>query len=176
MDDSQYIRKVQTSVTNFLYCGDDFLFLHRSPHKKIDANRLNGIGGRVEPGENFVEAAVRETKEETGYVVSPANMQLVSVVRLEGGYQEDWVMCFFKTPVPSKEISKGVETEDGKLVWIHKEKVLDSNYQLVDDLNYCFKDIVAGNSIIFMTAQVSREEKIVDVRISKLASRTGPTV
>ena len=53
-------------------------------------------------------------------------------------------MCFFKITVPSKHIPLGNETNDGKLLWIHKDKVLDSGYELVDDLNYCFKDVVEG--------------------------------
>ncbi len=168
MSDHRYIRKVQTSITNFLYHGDEFLFLHRDPNKKIDANRLNGIGGRVEPGENYLEASIRETLEETGYKVTSDDMQLAAIVKLEGGYSEDWVMCFFKVKVSSKEIPRGNKTDDGKLVWIHKDKVLDSEYELVDDLNYCFKDIVAGDSVFFMTAKVNDDEKIVDTQISKL--------
>ena len=70
MDDKKYRRLVQTSVTCFLYHGDDYLFLKRNLSKRIDPGRLNGIGGRVEPRENYLDAAIRETKEETGYQVS----------------------------------------------------------------------------------------------------------
>jgi hypothetical protein len=49
MDDDKYIRKVQTSVTNFIYCGDDYLFLKRNLNKRVDPGRLNGVGGRLEP-------------------------------------------------------------------------------------------------------------------------------
>ena len=36
--------------------------------------RIVGIGGHVEPGETDAEAAVRETIEETGLVVAPADL------------------------------------------------------------------------------------------------------
>jgi len=36
--------------------------------------RIVGIGGHVEPGETDAEAAVRETFEETGLVVAPADL------------------------------------------------------------------------------------------------------
>ena len=42
----KYTRKVQTSVTNFIHCGDDYLLLKRGTHKKIDPGKVNGIGGR----------------------------------------------------------------------------------------------------------------------------------
>lgn len=152
MSEDKYVRKVQTSVTNFIHCGDEYLFIHRGDHKWIDANKLNGVGGRVEPGENYLDAAIREIDEETGYKVNPENIQLSGVVKLEEGYKEDWVICFFKVEVPTKQIPLGNHTEDGELVWIHKDKVLDSEYELVDDLNYCFKDIIDGKQIFFINA------------------------
>ncbi len=169
MEDHKYIRKVQCAVTNFLYHGEEYLLLHRSSNKRIDPNRLNGIGGRVEPGENYLEAAIRETEEETGYKIGPEAVKLAGIVKLEGGYDEDWIMCFFKTKVSSKRIPKGNKTDDGTLVWLHKDNVLDSEYERVDDLNYCFQNIVEGKGIFFMTAKVDANQKIYEATISKIS-------
>lgn len=166
--EEKYIRKVQTSVTNFLFCGEDYLFLKRNKNKRVDPGRLNGIGGRVDPKEDYLSALIRETKEETGYAIEPHQIQLSGIVRLEGGYTEDWIMCFFKTKVESKKIPHGNQVEDGELVWLHKDKVLDSDYELVDDLYYCFKDIVSGEHIFFINAQVGKDEKIYDLNMTKL--------
>lgn len=167
-DQEKYIRKVQTSVNNFLYHGDDYLMLHRKESARVDPGRLNTIGGRIEPGENFLDAVVRETEEETGYVIDPEGISLAGIVKLEGGYDEDWVMIFFKTLVESKEIPHGSKTNDGELLWIHKDKVLDSEYELVDDFYYCFKDVVAGDSIFFLTAKLDKKQKVKDVSMAKL--------
>jgi 8-oxo-dGTP diphosphatase len=166
--DKIYIRKVQTSVTCFLFNGDDYLFIKRNMDKRVDPGRLNGIGGRLEPGENYLDAAVREIKEEAGYEVAPEDLTLAGVVKLEGGYQEDWVACFFKVKIASKEIPNGTQTEDGELMWLHKDKALDSGYDLVDDLNYCFKNIVEGKEIFFINAKVGKDQKIYDLSMSKL--------
>lgn len=168
MNDKQYKRQVQTSVTNFIFHGDEYLFLKRNENKRIDPGRLNGIGGRVEPGEDYLSAAIRETVEETGYVISTDDIQFCGVVKLEGGYKEDWVMCFFKIKVADKKIPHGNMTEDGKLMWIQKDAVLDSKFELVDDLYYCFKDVVVGDSIFFVNAKLGDDEKIYDIKISKL--------
>ena len=65
------LRKILYSVTNFLHHGDDYLFVHRNKKTdhQVDSGRLNGIGGKLEPEEDFLQAAIRETEEETGLEV-----------------------------------------------------------------------------------------------------------
>lgn len=155
-----YARLVQTSLTNFLYCGDEYLFVKRAADKKVDSGRLNGIGGKLEHGEDYLTCAIRETEEETGYVVKPENCRLSGVVKLEGGYEEDWVMCFFKIEVPDKEIPVGMETDEGEFMWIHKDKVLSCGMEMVDDLQYVWQDVIEGKKQFFMTAQLNQGEKI----------------
>jgi 8-oxo-dGTP pyrophosphatase MutT (NUDIX family) len=168
MSKKKYQRLVQTSVTNFIHCGDDYLFVKRNPNKKIDPGRLNGIGGRLEPGEDYLHAAIRETEEETGYKVSPKDIRFSGVVKLEGGYEEDWVMGFFKIKVSSKKIPKRNKNEEGEFIWLNKDKVLDSGHKLVDDLYYSFKDVVEGKNTFFITAKVNEKHKIYEMSVGKL--------
>src|SRR3972149_4508781 len=155
------MRKILYSVTNFLHCGDDYLFIHRTKKTdyKVDSGKLNGIGGKLEPKENFLQAAIRETAEETGFLVTQKNIRLAGVVRMQGGYAEDWMMCFFKIEVPAKIVPKGMTNPEGELVWLPKDKVLSSNYELVDDLHYCFTDIAEGKIPFFAHAQMTSDEK-----------------
>ncbi|OGE32001.1 hypothetical protein A2631_02690 [Candidatus Daviesbacteria bacterium RIFCSPHIGHO2_01_FULL_44_29] len=159
----KYTRKVQTSVTNFIHCGDDYLLLKRGTHKKIDPGKVNGIGGRVEPGEDYLSAAIRETKEETGIKVDASQIKFCGVVRLEGFYDEDWVMCFFKISVSSIKLPIGSKTEDGELIWINKDEVLNGELDLVDDIQYCFEEIVNENELFFISAQVGNDFKITNL-------------
>lgn len=167
-DDSRYHRKVQTSVTNFIYCGDEWLFLKRGPHKRVDPDRLNGIGGRIEHEEDPLAAVIRETKEETGYQIEPEQITLTTLGRLHGGYPEDWVMYFFRTRVDKKLVEHGTKTDDGEFLWLKPNEVFAGGYELVDDLNYCFKDIVDGTTIGFFNATMNDEEKMESIRMSKL--------
>ncbi|MBD3363353.1 NUDIX domain-containing protein [Candidatus Dojkabacteria bacterium] len=156
---NNYLRYTQASVTNFLHYEDYYLFIKRKNNKRIDPGRLNGIGGRLEQGENYLDACIRETKEETGLNPNINDIKFSGLVRLQEGYSEDWIMGFFKIKVKSKKIPKK-HTEDGKLVWIKKDKVLESKFELVDDLYYCFNDIVEGKSIFFISAILDENEKI----------------
>lgn len=164
-----YARLVQTSVTNFLKCGNEYLFVKRSADKKVDAGRLNGIGGKLEPGEDYLTCALRETEEETGYQVSEKDCRLAGVVKLEGGYEEDWVMCFFVIDVPDKQVPRGMKTDEGQFMWLKADEVLHTGIEMVDDLQYLWRDIVEGKRQVFMTAQLNEKEKIQHFSLKKTA-------
>lgn len=166
------VRLTKKSVTCFLKCGDEFLFVHRTKKgNDTDANRLNGIGGKLEHGENFLAAAIRETKEETGYLVSESDCQLVGIVSLEGGYAEDWVMNFFVITVANKNIPLGLENAEGDLMWLHKDSVLNSNFELVDDLHYLWQKIENPTGIFFAGTIVNEQEKIESISVSELPTK-----
>ena len=161
------MRKTIYSVTNFIHHKDDYLFIHRiNKNNKVDGGRLNGIGGKLEPGENFLQTAIRETAEETGYIVTEKNIKLAGIVRMQEGYPDNWMMCFFKIEVPSKKIPIGDSNHEGNLIWLPKDKVLTSGYELVDDLHYCFKDITQNKIPFFAHAKIDDQEKIADWNVS----------
>lgn len=164
-------RHIQTSVNNFIHCKDEYLLLLRSADKKIDAGLLNSIGGKVEPGENYLDAVIRETKEETGIIIKPENIQLVGILRLEGGYEEDWLICFFKTEVKNKKIPIGSDTPDGKLLWINKDDVLKGEYEVVGDLHYSFNDIVSNDGTFFACAKIDDNLKVSEYSTSKIPNK-----
>lgn len=163
------MRITKKSVTCFLKCGDEYLFVHRTKKgNDVDANRLNGIGGKLEKGENYLAAAVRETHEETGYRVSEDDCYFSGMVSLEGGYSEDWVMAFFVITVPTKIVPLGMSNDEGDLLWLHKDAVLNSGYELVDDLNYLWEKITTQSSVFFASSVVNEQEKIEKIMINEL--------
>ncbi len=146
-------RFTKLSVTNFLHCNGKFLLLHRRADASIDPDKYNGVGGKLESGEDYLSAAIRETAEETGFIVAAADCRLTHVVRLTGGYKDDWIMCFFAIEVPTQTVPHGMQTPDGTLQWLTPEQILSGEYALVDDLNYLFPDVVAQKPVQFVAME-----------------------
>lgn len=99
-----------TSHCLVLLIGEDGLLLARK-RSGFGAGRLVAPGGKVEPGETPLEAAVRELQEETGLVVEPDDLTAAGRVVFRfgagGGLME--VALFRGTrwrgePTPSDEL------------------------------------------------------------------------
>ena len=69
-------------VLIFIRRGASILLLKGAPSKHLWANKYNGIGGHIEPGEDSLSAARRELLEETGLT---ADLWLCGTLVVETG-------------------------------------------------------------------------------------------
>lgn len=78
---------VTLAVCGFAFSADRHqVALVRKLRPAFQAGLLNGIGGKIEPGERPVSAMVREFREETGYLTKPRDWQRFLVLdRGQGG-------------------------------------------------------------------------------------------
>lgn len=74
------------SSTNPVSGVAEVLLLKGAPHKRLWADKYNGLGGHVEAGEDVHAAAVREVWEEAGIAVE--RLTLRGVVNIDTGYDE----------------------------------------------------------------------------------------
>lgn len=56
------------------------------------AGKIVGIGGKVEPGESLVQAAVRELHEEAGLTVDPVDADLAAYLDFRFPHRPEWDM------------------------------------------------------------------------------------
>ena len=104
-------------VLIFIMRGTSVLLLKGAPGKRLWANKYNGVGGHLEPGEDVLSAAQRELREETGLT---ADLWLCGTVVVETGQNPGIGMYVFAGESPQGELTSSSE---GDLEWIPFEEV-----------------------------------------------------
>lgn len=78
--------------------GDEILLLLRSGTGYKDGE-WGPPSGKVEPGETYTEAAVRELAEETGITMSPGDLHFLHAIERVRASGSNWLGLFFEVDV-----------------------------------------------------------------------------
>jgi 8-oxo-dGTP diphosphatase len=111
----------------FLTRGERVLLLKGAPHKRLWADRYNGVGGHIERGEDVLTSARRELAEETG--LQCPGLWLCGVVTVDTGQEPGIGIYVLKGECPTGEANPSSE---GTLEWVAFAEVLEK--PLVEDL------------------------------------------
>lgn len=69
-------------VSCFLECQGEILLVYRL-ESKSQGNRWGVLAGKMDPGENQLEAMIRETKEECGLLLAPNELDYLTTVYIK---------------------------------------------------------------------------------------------
>ncbi|WP_400993536.1 8-oxo-dGTP diphosphatase [Agromyces sp. GXQ0307] len=123
--------------------GRTEVLLGRKKHG-LGAGNYVGLGGKLEPGESAVDAAVREVEEESGLVVAAGDLEARGRLTYLFPHREAWsqasnvfvVRRFAGDPVPSDELDPE---------WFGLDDVPFA--EMWDDARRWLPDVLAGGTV-----------------------------
>ena len=134
----------------FITNDDCILLLKGAAAKRRWANKYNGIGGHIEPGENPLQSAHRELLEETGLEVEHLVLKAVIHITMP---QPPGVMLFvFVGEALTRSILPSAE---GTPEWVSKSEYL--NLELVEDLYTLLPQIMDSGPLLYGTYNLDKD-------------------
>lgn len=109
-------------VLAFIERKDEILFIKRLKENAFAYQKLNGVGGHIEKGEDPLTAIRREVQEECGLHIHTFTLHAVIFIDIEC---DPGINVFvFSARYPGGEIQS---SEEGDLVWVKKKDVHRTN-------------------------------------------------
>lgn len=122
--------KVELTVLCLIHDGNRVLLQNRI---KEDWKGYTFPGGHVEAGESFVDAVIREMKEETGLTVISPKMVGIKQFPIKGGR---YIVLLFKAEEFTGEV---VSSDEGEMEWVDCDRLNEVN--TVEDFHDLLKVI-----------------------------------
>jgi 8-oxo-dGTP diphosphatase len=117
----------------FLTWRDRLLLLKGAPHKRLWADKYNGIGGHIERGEDVFSAAQRELKEETG--ITASDLWICGIVSIDTEPDVGILIFILRGELPENGENPPVidfTSNEGSLEWVRRDSL--DEIPMVEDL------------------------------------------
>ncbi len=126
------------------------LLLHR--RRSPNAGMWNGIGGKIEPGEDPFAACIREVREETGLAITDPKLRVLLVITIRDT-GELWIIYAFYAPAPAGEVAA---SEEGDLRWVDADEIL--SLRTPADLPIILPRVLRGEDVTVVRLEYDTED------------------
>lgn len=114
----------------------EILALYRSASHPRYAHEIDFPGGEVEDGEDAIQATIREIEEETGLVVEPRTIRVITESIAESGTKHSLLLG----NAPSDSIHVQLSWEHEAYKWLSKDEALQDLAKAKDDYSQIVRD------------------------------------
>jgi 8-oxo-dGTP diphosphatase len=128
----------EKAVLCFIIDHDRVLLIEKK--RGLGMGKINAPGGKVDPGESFAQAAIRETQEEVCLEVSDLDLRGALGFRFADGYS-----LYVEVFVTTKYLGIPTETPEAKPLWVNLG-VIPYDKMWSDDIVW-LPQILAGYTI-----------------------------
>lgn len=121
---ADYKRKYRVPAVFVLLFKDNKLFTIRREHTGWMDGKVTVPSGHVEEGETYLEAAIRETKEEAGVTIAPKNLQFAHFTERDVATNDRiWDDVYFTCNLFEGEPYNAEPEKHGESGWIDYESL-----------------------------------------------------
>lgn len=153
--ENNYMRKTESVELTVLCLIEDEKKILLQNRVKKDWQGYALPGGHVEPGESFVDAVIREMKEETGLTVIDPRLAGVKQFPIENGR---YIVLLFKATRWSGDL---ISSDEGQMEWIEYDNL--TNIKTVDDFDELIR-VIKSPELTEFQYLVSGDEWTVSIR------------
>jgi len=141
---------ISLRVLCFIRDGNRVLLLHR--RNPPNAGQWDGVGGKLEPGEDPYAACRREVKEETGLDAPSPQLRALLVIAVQSTGNL-WVLFVFTADAPG---GTPVASEEGELAWVAVDRV--GTLPVIPDLPLILPHVLSASEVLVIRSDLDTED------------------
>jgi 8-oxo-dGTP diphosphatase len=144
------------------------LLIHRA--KPPNMGLWDGVGGKLEPGEDPFAACIREVREETGLTVEAPQLRAFWVVVAQSTGHVWILFTFTATALPGESVA----SDEGDLAWVELDRLDD--LQVMPDSRLVLPHLFTAHDVLTIREDLETEDIDSMSRLEILAPASDASV
>jgi len=148
---------MKETVLIYIEDSSNYLIIHKNKKHDQNYDKYLGIGGHIEENEDQYEAVIREVKEESNLELDELKERGIVYF-----YNDDYAEKMFLFTSSKFHGSLNKECEEGMLVFINKDELINKNIWEGDKI---FLQLLKENHPYFILNLYYKKDKFIDYKL-----------